>query len=93
VGCYTPNGWEFTCSGESNEIHLDQAHNTGIPADQQSATNPSWLAFDPAKKFLYAAMRSAIKQHAFGAVSAFSINQANGDWTFLNSMSSGAAVP
>ena len=57
VGCYTPNGLGIylfqvnSNTGELTQIKVFQG--TDIPL--VSTRNPSWLAFDPQKRYLYAA--------------------------------------
>jgi len=57
-------------------------------------SNPSWLAFNPAKTHLYAARETATFQGASsGSVSAFSIERSNGRLKLLNTVSSRGAGP
>jgi 6-phosphogluconolactonase (cycloisomerase 2 family) len=59
-----------------------------------SATNPSWLAFNPGKTHLYAANEiSNFNSTPAGAVSAFSVSQSDGELTFLNTVSSEGRGP
>ena len=59
-----------------------------------SATNPSWLAFSPGKTHLYVANEIGNFNNApAGAVSAFSVNRADGELTFLNTVSSEGRGP
>lgn len=56
--------------------------------------NPSFLAINPNRKFLYAVGEiSDFKGKSTGAVSAFAIDPATGDLTLLNQQSSGGAGP
>jgi 6-phosphogluconolactonase (cycloisomerase 2 family) len=56
--------------------------------------NPSALAFDPMRRFLYAANEIGnYKGGTTGAVSAYAVNRANGNLTFINSASSGGGGP
>src|SRR5688572_3180329 len=96
VGCYTPNGLGIYLfqmnpkTGELTQIKVFQG--TDIPL--VSTRNPSWLAFDPQKKYLYAANEIGnFNGTTTGAVSAFAINQLNGDLTFLNTVSSEGSGP
>ena len=59
-----------------------------------SATNPSWLSFNPDKTHLYVANEiSNFSGTTTGAVSAFSVNEDDGDLTFLNTVSSEGGGP
>jgi 6-phosphogluconolactonase len=89
VGTYTPNGqgiYKFRvdeASGALTQIKV-------FP----STTNPSWLAFDPGHKFLYAGNEVAnFNGTTTGSVSAYAVNQTNGDLTLLNTVTSGGAGP
>ncbi len=53
-----------------------------------NGANPSWLAFDPTGTHLYAA-----NETAYGSVSAYSIDRANGQLTLLNAVGSEGAGP
>jgi 6-phosphogluconolactonase len=56
--------------------------------------NPSFLAIDPSRRFLYAANEvSDYQGKKSGAVSAFSIDRKSGKLTFLNELPSGGAGP
>ena len=54
----------------------------------QNESNPSWLAFNPAKTHLYAA-----NETANGSVSAYKVDPASGHLTLLNTVSSHGAGP
>ncbi|HEV8633647.1 MAG TPA: lactonase family protein [Chloroflexota bacterium] len=59
-----------------------------------STTNPSWLAFDPRRKFLYAGNEiDNFNGTTAGSVSAFAVDRSNGDLTLLNTVSSQGAGP
>ena len=94
VGTYTPNGkgiHRFRVDPASGAL-TDQKifDTTGDP----STRNPSWIAFDPSRKFLYAANEIAnFNGTTTGSVSAYSVNGANGDLTLLNTVTSGGAGP
>lgn len=80
IGTYTPNG---------QGIHLYSMNpSTGnlTPLKVFPSSSPSWLAFDPAKKYLYAG-----NEINPGLVSAYAVNPANGDLTFLNSVAAGGS--
>jgi len=80
VGTYTPNG---------EGIHiLSMNTSTGVLTPIKvfpSLTNPSWIAFDPTQKYLYAANENLT---GIGSVSAYAINPSNGDLTPINTVSS-----
>jgi len=89
VGTYTPNG---------QGIHLfrvDPASGALTPIKVfPSTVNPSWLAFDPGHKFLYAGNEIAnFNGTTTGSVSAYAVNQTTGDLTLLNTVTSGGAGP
>ena len=97
VGCYTPNGLGiclFRVEGDGALTPI-KAFTTPNPSPTSvSATNPSWLAFDPSKTHLYVANEiDNFNGTSAGAVSAFSIDPANGHLTFLNTVSSEGAGP
>jgi 6-phosphogluconolactonase len=89
VGSYTPQGrgiYLFQAAPSSGALTLVKVF--------PSTINPSWLALDPTKRFLYAADEiSNFNGSTTGAVSAYSINPSNGDLTPLNTVSSGGAGP
>lgn len=90
VGTYT--------SGESKGIyrfHLDPATGALSPAgDPTDTVSPSFLAFHPSRRFLYAVNETGdAPADKTGAVSAFAIDPATGGLTFLNQQPSGGAAP
>ena len=90
VGTYT--------SGDSKGIyrlHLDLATGALSPAgDPTETVNPSFLAFHPSRRFLYAVNETGdAPNDPSGAVSAFAIDPATGGLTFLNRQPSGGAAP
>jgi 6-phosphogluconolactonase (cycloisomerase 2 family) len=94
VGCYTPNGlgiylFRVEANGDLTQIKVFTS-----PPGSVAATNPSWIAFNPGKTHLYAANEiSNFMGTTTGAVSAFSVNQSNGELTFLNTVSSQGGGP
>ena len=59
-----------------------------------NAANPAWLALDASRKHLYAANETAVFEGAqSGSVSAYSIDESNGNLTLLNTVSSKGAGP
>ena len=90
VGTYT--------SGESKGIyrlHLDLATGALSPAgDPTETVNPSFLAFHPSRRYLYAVNETGdAAADPSGAVSAYAIDPATGALTFLNQQPSGGAAP
>src|SRR5580704_18458007 len=68
-----------------------QATSLGLVAE---TVNPSFLAVDPSRRFLYAANEiSNYQGEKSGGVSAFAIDQESGKLTFLNEVSSHGAGP
>jgi 6-phosphogluconolactonase len=92
VGSYSsPQGPEGS-HGNGQGIYLfEMDPETGALSHREvfpNGSNPSWLAFDPAKTHLYSA-----NETADGSVSAYSIDRANGRLTLLNTVSSQGAGP
>jgi len=90
VGTYT--------SGESKGIYrlrLDLATGALSPAgDPTETVNPSFLAFHPSRRFLYAVNETGeAPTDTSGAVSAFAIDPKTGGLTFLNQQASGGPAP
>ena len=68
-----------------------QLSSLGLAAE---SVNPSFLAIDPSRRFLYAANEiSKYEGRSSGGVSAFSIDAGTGKLTFLNEVSSRGAGP
>lgn len=83
VGTYT--------SGKSEGIYIyrmDQATGELKRAGSIKSENPSFLAVDPRKRFLY-----AVNETPTGAVSSFGIDKGTGQLTFLNQQPSEGADP
>jgi 6-phosphogluconolactonase len=60
----------------------------------EDASNPSWLALHPSRRFLYAANETAtFEGSAAGSASAFAVDRATGRLTLLNRVSSQGAGP
>jgi len=98
VGTYSsPQGPEGS-KGYGQGIYLFQMHpstgvlsQVGLFADD---SNPSWLAFDPARTHLYAANEIGnFESTKSGSVSAYSIDRSTGHLTRLNTVSSHGAGP
>jgi 6-phosphogluconolactonase len=58
-----------------------------------AARNASWLSLDPSGRYLYAANEVADVGGGTGSVSAFAVNQVNGNLQLLNVVSSEGAAP
>jgi 6-phosphogluconolactonase len=89
VGTYTPNGQGIhlfsvdSSTGDLTQIKVAAA----IPS-------PSWLAFHPNKRFLYAVNEiSNYLGTTSGSVTAFAVDSSTGDLTLLNVVSSQGAGP
>ena len=86
----------YTSRGEGIHLYQVDASNEGLRqlATFRNLDNPSALAFDPTRRFLYAANEVGNYQGSTnGAVSAYAINRSNGRLTFINSASSGGGGP
>ncbi len=98
VGTYSsPQGPEGS-TGQGRGIYLFQMDPATGALSQREVfpddSNPSWLAFDPARSHLYAANETQTFQGAnSGSVSAFSIDRSNGHLALLNKVGSGGAGP
>lgn len=88
VGTYTGNG-------QGIHVHsVDLTTGALMPLKVFPAVNPSWLAFDPTRRFLYAVNEiSNFNGTQTGSVSAYAVNSANGDLTLLNTVTSGGGGP
>jgi 6-phosphogluconolactonase (cycloisomerase 2 family) len=92
VGTYTPHGEGIylfrvnTSTGALTPIKVFKS--------TDSTRNPSWLAFDPTRRFLYAGNEiDDFNGTTAGSVSAYAVNQSSGDLTLLNTVSSQGAGP
>ena len=56
-------------------------------------TSPSWLAFHPSGRYLYAVNEVSDYRGSSGSVSAFAVNRESGDLQLLNVVNSGGAGP
>lgn len=98
VGSYSsPQGPEGS-KGYGRGIYLcEMDRGTGALTQREvfeDASNPSWLALHPSKKFLYAADEiNNYDGKNSGAVSAYSVDAQSGRLSKLNSVSSGGAGP
>ncbi len=88
IGTYTPNGqgiYLYSVNPSNGALTLLKVF---------LANNPSWIALDPQKKYLYAANEiSDFRGTPNGAVSAYAVNPSNGDLRFLNMVSSRGSGP
>jgi 6-phosphogluconolactonase len=90
VGTYTTGEskgiYGYRYDAESGELTA-----LGVAAE---TTNPSFVAVDPSRHFLYAVNEvDKYEGKAMGGVSAFAIDQKTGKLTFLNEVPSGGADP
>jgi 6-phosphogluconolactonase (cycloisomerase 2 family) len=89
VGTYTDKGKGihiFSVNAETGKL-------TAVK-EVSGVANPSALAFDPSKKYLFAANEIATYENQqTGAISAFAVDRATGDLRALNSVSSGGKNP
>ncbi len=98
VGSYSsPLGPEGT-KGRGDGVYLFEMDlATGALQKREvfsDGANPSWLALDPSRKFLYAANEvNDFGGKKSGAVTAFSVERASGHLTRLNTVSSEGAGP
>ena len=88
AGAYTPNG------GGIHVFSMNPSNGVLTPIRIVAANNnPSWLAFDPQKKFLYSTNEETGPRNRPGSVTAYKINAESGDLTMLNAASSEGAGP
>lgn len=98
VGTYSsPQGPEGS-KGRGQGIYLFEMNPANGALTQREvfadASNPSWLALDPARRYLYAANETGTYEGAAsGSVSAFSVDRATGGLKPLNTVSSQGAGP
>ncbi len=98
VGTYSsPQGPEGS-KGRGQGIYLFEMNRTNGVLTQRElfadTSNPSWLALDPAHRYLYAANETGTYEGAAsGSVSAFAVDRANGRLKALNTASSQGAGP
>ena len=90
IGTYT--------TGKSEGIYVYRLNLASGELKRQSATggivNPSFVAIDPRRKYLYSVAETGeFNGRKSGAVSAFAINQKNGDLKALNQQPSMGAAP
>ncbi len=76
---------------------MDVDDKTGTPSDARVAAktlSPSWLAFSPDHKFLYAVNETATYgANKSGSVTAFAVDQKSGALKELNTVDSGGSIP
>ena len=89
VGTYSPKGKGIYC--------FDANLSTGRLSPTKltpNASSPSWIAFAPGNHYLYAVNEvESFNGAATGAVSAYAVDQASGELTMINTVSSGGAAP
>jgi 6-phosphogluconolactonase (cycloisomerase 2 family) len=98
VGTYSsPQGPEGSKGNGKGIYVFGMNPATGALVQQQlceDGMNPSWLAFHPSMKYLYAANEiSTFNGHHAGAVTAYAVDTPSGNLTRLNTVSSEGAGP
>jgi 6-phosphogluconolactonase len=98
VGCYSSPAGPEGAAGRGSGIYLfEMSPDTGVLTQRAvfpTDANPSWLALDPAREFLYSANETSNYQGmASGSASAWAIERASGKLTLLNTVSSEGAGP
>ena len=89
IGTYTPNGEGIYLCAMNPASGTLTLRNTF-----KDIENPSWLALDPSRRYLYALSEvDNFGGAKNGSVSAYTINRANGDLTRLNVVSSQGSTP
>lgn len=86
-----PPGTPYVFVGGGNRIFvftLDEQAGTLTPQGGIDAGNPSFLAFDPQNRWLY-----AVRERTPGTVGAYRIDPSNGALTFINEAGSGGNGP
>jgi 6-phosphogluconolactonase len=89
VGTYTVRESKGIYAYHFESGKLTPVGATGLVAE---TPNPSFLAVDPSRHFLYA-VNESVPGEKNGMVSAFSIDRKTGKLTFLNQVSSGGSGP
>lgn len=95
VGTHTPNGGGIHIMEAGSDGRLAQRKVFPEASGASHGKSPSWLALHPNKRFLYATngISNFAGPNTGGAVSAFRIDAATGDLTFLNIVSSEGSGP
>lgn len=84
-----PYVYAGSAAGNIHLFQLNPSDGTLAPlAVTAAGSNPSFLAFSPGRRHLY-----AVNEAGNGTVAAFSINPSNGELTFLNRVSSEGSGP
>jgi 6-phosphogluconolactonase len=90
IGTYTDGKSEGIYLYKLNTVTGELTH----AGTTKGVSNPSFLAIDPKRKFLFAVNEiSEFEGKKSGAVSAFAINQQNGELTFLNQQPTMGTAP
>ena len=98
VGTYSSREGPEGAIGHGQGIYLFEMNpSTGTLLQREvfpNDSNPSWLAFDPSRKYLYSANEISNYHGAnSGSVSAYSVDRSSGHLTLLNTISSEGAGP
>lgn len=94
VGTYT-SAVDGGANGEGIYLFEMNPHTGELSGSKLVAkiANPTWIVIHPSKKYLYAINEVTNYQGGSGSVTAFAIDQANGDLNLLNTVSSEGAGP
>jgi 6-phosphogluconolactonase len=88
IGTYTPNGQGI----HRFQVDLTTGALTNLKAF--ASVNPSWIAFDPTYRFLFAVNEiSNYNGTTTGSVTSYRVDPATGDLTLINVVTSGGAGP
>ena len=95
VGTHTPNGGGIHIMEVGSNGRLTQRKAFPEASGTSYGRSPSWLALHPNRRFLYATngISNFTGPNTTGAVSAFRVDAATGDLTFLNIVSSEGSGP
>ena len=94
IGSYTDASKPAGHGEGITQLHLDTASGKLTPLKVFPTPSPSWLAFDPQRKFLYAINEiDSYGADKTGAVTAFAIDHGTGELSQLNVVSSRGKGP
>jgi 6-phosphogluconolactonase (cycloisomerase 2 family) len=96
IGTYTPAPAGRSENHGAGIYLVDIDGSTGAPGNPRlvaSVPSPSWIAFSPDHRFLYAISEISDYGPKTGAVTAYAVDPVSGDLHKLNTVSSGGAGP